>query len=307
MMEEARIQDVDVMKPGVENIPILDTTQRKSPAMSAIQFSLWTALLEERTGMVLPESRISFLETNLSLRMRALGIDSYQEYYDLILSGKNGSVEWDQLVHHLTVHETRFQRHQATQDLICEHVLPQDNKNYLNKPLTLNLWSVSCSTGEEPYSIAMAIDEHLKSISVEYYLGIMASDISRDALAIGRTGIYNKHSLRNIGQEWLDKYFIEHGSGKYQVKPELRQRVCFNKLNVLEIGKAPIGNNMDVIVCQNLLIYYDKNRRKKIVDTMVEHLAPGGMLILGSGEMIQWSHPDVERFNYPNTLAYRHK
>lgn len=294
------------MKPDAENILSTGSRNQKFPEMDAQQFMLWSDLLEEKTGMRLPENRKSFLTTNLGMRMRELGYDDYQDYYDHIRSGLGGAVEWDQLVHHLTVHETRFLRHEATLSLICEHVLPQDNQQYRNKPLTINVWSVGCSTGEEPYSIAMAIDDHLEKLAIQYYLGVVASDISRSALAVGRSGVYSPHQIRQIEPEWLEKYFVQTPNGKYQVIPALRQRVCFNQLNIVDIGKTPIGN-MDAIVCQNLLIYYDRERRKQIADTLVNYLAPGGILILAVGELLHWSHPEVERFPFANTLAYRRK
>ena len=305
-LQESCFQNSDVMKPDVENITATIARNPKFPEMDQQQFMLWCDLLEEKTGMRLPENRKSFLTTNLGMRMRELGIVDYHSYYERICSGLGGAVEWDQLVHHLTVHETRFLRHENTLRLICEHVLPQDNSKLRNTPMTFNIWSVGCSTGEEPYSIAMAIDDHLVKLGIQYYLGVVASDISRSALAAGRNGIYSKHQLRQIEPEWLDKYFVKQANGKYQVVSELRQRVCFNQLNVLDIGKTPIGN-MDAIVCQNLLIYYDRERRKQIADTLVNYLAPGGLLILAVGELLHWSHPELERFPFANTLAYRRK
>jgi len=305
-LQESCFQDSEVMKPDAENTAVAVTRKLKFPEMDAQQFTLWCDLLEEKTGMRLPENRKSFLTTNLGMRMRELGIVDYQDYYDRIRSGNGGAVEWDRLVHHLTVHETRFLRHESTLRLICEHALPQERIQVRNNPLTVNIWSVGCSTGEEPYSIAMAIDDHLEKLGIEYYLGIVASDISRSALAVGRNGVYAKHKLRQIEAEWLGKYFVKQANGKYQVVPELRQRVCFNQLNVLDIGKTPIGN-MDAIVCQNLLIYYDRERRKQIANTLVNYLAPGGLLILAVGELLHWSHPDLERFPFANTLAYRRK
>jgi chemotaxis protein methyltransferase CheR/type IV pilus assembly protein PilK len=93
--------------------------------------------------------------------------------------------------------------------------------------------------------------------------------------------------------------------GRYQVIPALRQRVCFNQLNALDMERTPIGA-MDIIVCQNLLIYYDRARREQLVNNFVEHLTPGGILILGVGELVNWSHPKLERLHYANTLAFRH-
>jgi type IV pilus assembly protein PilK len=281
---------------------------QKFPEMDNEQYAQWTALLEKRTGIRLPEKRRSFLVTNVSMRMREKGFKNYQDYFNHISTGKSGKVEWDQLVHHLTVHETRFLRHEATQDLICQKLLPHQKKQYNNNsaPFTFNVWSVGCATGEEPYSIAMAVDDHMTKLGCEYYLGIMASDISRSALAEGRAGIYSEQKVKSIPPYWRDKYFTKTRDGKYQVINELRQRVCFNQANVLDLGKMPIGF-MDVIVCQNLLIYYDQQRRLDIAKTLVNYLAPKGVLIFAVGELINWTHPDMERFPFANTLAYRRK
>lgn len=274
--------------------------------MDAGQFGQWAALLESRTGMRLPTNRKSFLITNLGMRMRALGFSSYQDYYDHILSGRNGSVEWDQLVHHLTVHETRFFRHQSSLDLIRGQCLPKRKAAGKHTPYTLNFWSVGCSTGEEPYSIAMTVDHHMGQIDAEYYLGIIASDISRDALARGRAGIYHQRNVNKMDPLWRDHYFSQIDTDRFQVNPQLRQRVCFNQVNILDIGDTPISN-MDAIICQNVLIYYDRERRLAIVDNLVKYLAPGGLIILAVGELLHWDNPLMERFPYPNTLAFKRK
>ncbi len=276
------------------------------PEMDEQQFAQWSDLLEEKTGMRLPDNRMSFLVTNLGMRMRKLGIGDYQQYYEHVQSGQSGKVEWDQLIHHLTVHETRFLRHAGTLALIEKMCLPQKPAANRAKPITISVWSVGCSTGEEPYSIAMAIDCHLMKLRYDYYLGVIASDISRSALAVGRKGIYKKHNLNNMRPSWQDIYFDKLGDNVFQVSRELRQRVCFNYLNILDIGNTPIGN-MDIVVCQNLLIYYDQSRRQKIVNTLADYLAPGGTLILAVGEILNWKHPDMERIAFPNTLAYRRK
>lgn len=278
----------------------------KFPEMDNEQYAQWTALLEKRTGIRLPEKRRSFLITNVCMRMREIGFKNYQDYFNHINSGNGGKVEWDQLVHHLTVHETRFLRHEATQDLICKTLLPQHREDCKKTPFTFNVWSVGCATGEEPYSVAMAIDEHMSNVGCEYYLGVMASDISRSALATGRNGIYSEQKVKHVPQHWLEKYFTRIRDGGYQVISELRQRVCFNQANILDLGKMPIGF-MDVIICQNLLIYYDQQRRTDIANTLVNFLAPKGVLIFAVGELINWSHPDMERFPFANTLAYRRK
>ncbi|MGD8571348.1 MAG: protein-glutamate O-methyltransferase CheR [Gammaproteobacteria bacterium] len=295
------------MQSKVNELPdnLQGTGLRALPKMDDQQYRQWVELLEQRTGMRLPEHRRSFLVTNLGIRMRELGYTSYQDYFDLLHSGRGGNVEWDKLVHYLTVHETRFLRHEDSVNLICEKYLPRTPIDVKEEPVTIHIWSVGCSTGEEPYSIAMAVDAHLQRLGCEFYLGIIASDISRSALAVGRAGIYSKTQLKNIDAERLKKYFEKLPDGRYQVIPALRQRVCFNQLNALDMERTPIGA-MDIIVCQNLLIYYDRARREQLVNNFVEHLTPGGILILGVGELVNWSHPKLERLHYANTLAFRH-
>ncbi|NOZ52680.1 MAG: protein-glutamate O-methyltransferase CheR [Gammaproteobacteria bacterium] len=299
--------DEDVMKPDVNELP----SRRKSalklfPEMGKYQFEQWVDLLEKRTGMRLPYNRRSFLVTNLSIRMRQLGFGDYQDYYDHLHSGRDGHVEWDKLVHYLTVHETRFLRHEESLALIRDCYLPQSPSETRGRPTTIHVWSVGCSTGEEPYSVAMTIDDQMRKVGHEFYLGVIASDISRSAIAVGRAGFYSKNQVKAITPEWLSRYFVTLPDGRYQVAQELRQRVCFNHVNVVDMEESTIGA-MDIIVCQNLLIYYDKERRIDIVNKFVDHLTPGGILVLGVGELINWSHPDMKRLNYANTLAFRHK
>ena len=278
----------------------------KMSEMDDLQFDLWKSLLESRTGMSLPDNRKSFLIANLGMRMTELGITSYQDYYDRVQSGLNGSVEWDKLLHHLTVHETRFLRHQSTLNLIQKHCLPQSPAPVTSKikPATINIWSVGCSTGEEPYSIAMTVDDQMLANGYSYYLGIIASDISRNALAKGREGTYSDSQVSKISPQWRARYFQKVSEKRYQIVADMRQRVCFNYLNILDIGDTPIGN-MDVIVCQNVLIYYDKKHRLEIADSLVKYLAPGGMIIFAAGEMLHWPNEQMTRFKFPNTLAYK--
>ena len=150
----------------------------------------------------------------------------------------------------------------------------------------------------------MAIDDHMSRLGCDYYLGVTASDISRDALSVGRNGVYSRQQIKEIEPDWLDKYFTVTDNDKFKVQDALRKRVCFNHLNILNIGEAPIGK-MNIIICQNLLIYFDKEQRIEIANTLADHLLPGGLLILGVGELLNWAHPQIERFPYPNTLAFK--
>jgi chemotaxis protein methyltransferase CheR/type IV pilus assembly protein PilK len=272
--------------------------------MDACQFRQWVELLEKRTGISLPEKRKSFLLTSLNIRMRELGYEHYEDYLRfLLVGGRDGVVEWEILVDRLTVHETRFFRDQAALDLLRERYLSNlmaDSKH----PARLNVWSVGCATGEEPYSLAMLIDYNLTRRGIPFYLAITASDISSAALSTGRKAVYHRNRLRNLPAAYQSRYFQQVDDDHYRVKPALRERVCFNRLNLLELDKARPGQ-MDVIICQNVLIYFKREQRLQILNQLVGHLHPGGLLILGAGEITDWRRPDLESIDYPGTLAFR--
>jgi chemotaxis methyl-accepting protein methylase len=273
------------------------------PDISDEEYINWRALLEERTGMILPDERRSFLVTSLGIRMREIGFNNYASYYQHIQNGTQGAVEWATLVDRLTVHETRFFRHASSVELIREKLLPEwtefpdENKN-------LHFWSVGCSTGEEPYTLAILLDEFRETDKCDYYYGVTGSDISLASLATGRKGIYHARKLREVDPDITDRYFNRIDDTHFEVVPELRKRICFAQMNVLDMSRVPVGK-VHLVFCQNLLIYFDKERRIEILNNLVAHMLPGAALILGSGEILGWMPPELERIAYNDTLAFR--
>ncbi|HID49347.1 MAG TPA: protein-glutamate O-methyltransferase CheR [Chromatiales bacterium] len=270
--------------------------------MDSYEFRQWAELLEKRTGINLPEKRKSFLQTSLAIRMRELGFATYQDYLRYLLAGRRGAVEWEILVDRLTVHETRFYRDQKALELIRTRYL--DTLSNQDGPCRINIWSVGCATGEEPYSLAILVDSHLQRRRVEFFQAIVASDISSAALATGRQGIYRENRLRNLSAHTIQRYFNRVGEEHYQVVPEIRDRVCFTRLNLVRLAERKQAQ-MDIIVCQNVLIYFARQKRLMILDTLARHLRPGGMLVLGAGEITDWEYPGLENMGAPGTLAYR--
>jgi len=274
----------------------------KLPELSDSQFRQWAALLEARTGITFAPQRRQFLLSNLRMRMRELRINSIEEYYQYIAGDKRGKIEWLKLVDRLTVHETRFKRHTASFRLLTDLFLPSYVSRE-NPPRLLQAWSVGCATGEEAYTLAMVMEQYLAELGTECYYSVMASDISRDSLAVARAARYPVERLRNLDAEEIAKGFVEL-DGDYQVKETIRRRVCFTELNVMELAHAPFGK-MDIVFCQNLLIYFSQEQRKRIVEALVEFIKPGGLLVLGIGEMLNWQHASLQRVEFEDTLAYQ--
>ncbi|MEO1900684.1 MAG: CheR family methyltransferase [Alcanivorax sp.] len=279
---------------------------KSAPAMDAEQFQLWQALLEERTGMTLAAERKPFLETSLNIRMRELGIASYDLYYEQLVTGATEAraMEWSVLVDRLTVQETSFFRHPGSFALVQEFV----DRFAAERPggATLNAWSVGCSTGEEAYSLAMLINERFAASGKPLFYGITGTDISLPTLAKARRGLFPRRRVEQIDPALRAAYFSDADGRHQQVAQTLRERVCFAYLNVLNLDQAPM-DNMDLIFCQNMLIYFRRWRKRQIVNRLAGRLAPGGLLVLGPGEITDWQDPRLERVQFADTLAFRRR
>lgn len=251
------------------------------PDMDDQQFARWVDLLERRTGMAMPPERKSFLVTSVGLRMRELGFEDFDAYYRHLISGVAGNLEWSALVDRLTVHETRFFRDPRAMDYVGEALVPDLVERGQD---ALNVWSVGCATGEEAYTLGMVVANALEAYRQPPHFGITATDISLHALGVGRQGVYSLRRLPDIPEADQTRYCeIIPGQRRFRVVRELRRRVGFGQMNVLDVDRAP-SLGMDLVFCQNLLIYFDQHRRQAIVDGLARHLRPGGTLILGAGE-----------------------
>jgi len=272
--------------------------------MSSAEFREWQALLEERSGMVVSEQRRSFLQTNLSSRMREVGVADYASYYRQVTAGPRGAVEWSTLMDRLTVQETRFFRHPPSFALLCEYIRQQQATR--DAALPWSLWSVGCSSGEETYSLAICAAEALAAAGGETRYGVTGTDISLNALSRSRDGIYGPRRLEQVEPELRERYFQPLPNDRFQVIPGLAARVCFARLNVLELAGAPMSD-MDVIFCQNLLIYFRRWRRREILNHLAERLVPGGLLVIGVGEVAGWQHPELVPVADSQVLAFTRK
>lgn len=272
--------------------------------MSDAEYALWIALLEERTGISLPELRKSFLLSKLSIRMRELGINEYKSYFAYVTHGKPGRVEWEILVDRLTVHETRFFRDSQALSFIKHAYL--EKLDFENTNQKIQIWSVGCATGEEPYSLMMYIDKFMTDTNNKCYLAVTASDISHDALATGKKAVYHKNRFKNVPAEYIKDYVQDADKQHYQVNESLRKRICFNKLNLTKLEESAVGE-MDLIVCQNVLIYFKRERRIEILNKLTEHLVPEGILILGAGEITDWKNPEMNPMKAEGVLAFQRK
>lgn len=273
------------------------------PKMDDRQFVLWTDLLRERTGMHLPRARKSFLVTAVGLRMREVGFHSFQRYFEHLNSGLAGNLEWAALVDRLTIHETRFFRDPKALGFIRERVLPTLVESG-RRAAGVQIWSAGCATGEEAYTLAMVTDRYLRESGDLRYYGVIGTDISLPALATAREGVFPLRRLPDIGRGYQFDYCRMIDDNRFRIADGIRRRVCFAQRNMVGADVAPVGL-MDLVFCQNVLIYFDRERRLEIVDRLARRLRPGGVLMLGAGEVVGWRNSEVRRIGDTDVLAFR--
>lgn len=274
---------------------------RRLPALTDTQFAQWSKLLEERTGIQLARSQKTLIESQLSIRMRELGYEDYDLYFQQVIEGVSGMLEWSILVDRVAVKETSFFRHRPSLEYVRRYLQNKINNQQLQS--SFDLWSVGCATGEEAYSLAMVINDCFELAALDPYYGITALDISTSALSKARKGRYSARKLDEVTPEEIKRYLQQRADGSYEVVNKLRDRICFTHCNLVRAGSLP-AVKVDVIFCQNLLVYFRRWLRRDILNALVERLKPGGLLVIGLGEVVDWEHPKMQRIALDEVQAY---
>jgi type IV pilus assembly protein PilK len=274
---------------------------RTLPTLSAEQFTQWGKLLEERTGIQLVFQQKAWLESQMSNRMRELSFEDYDSYYEYVSQGLEGKLEWTRLVDRIAVKETSFFRHRESLEYVRQYLQNKINNQTLNE--SFDIWSLGCATGEEAYSIAMVINDCFELAALNPYYGITAMDISSSALAAGRKARYAKRRVEQVTHEEVKRYLSPCPDGSYEVVSKLRDRVCFTQANIIHARQLP-NVKVDVIFCQNLLVYFRRWLRRDVLNALVNRLKPGGLLIVGLGETVDWEHPLMQRTADDQVQAY---
>lgn len=277
---------------------------RTLPTLTLEQFAQWCKLLEERTGMQLVPQHKALLESQISSRMRELGIDDYDHYYQQVTNGAAGMLEWTVIIDRIAVKETSFFRHRPSLEYVRNYLQRKINNQSLAQ--SFDVWSVGCATGEEAYSLAMVINDCFELAALNPYYGITAFDLSMSALANARKGRYAKRKIETVKAEEFKRYTKQMNDGNYEIVSRLRERVCFTQANIINHNSLP-GVKVDVIFCQNLLVYFRRWLRRDILNAFTEHLKPGGILVTGLGEVTEWEHPKMQRITADEVQIYVHE
>ena len=245
-------------------------------------FRLLRELIRDYCGIYFDDDMRYLIEKRLSRRVKYHHFNKFRDYFRYLLYDRNRDEELASIVDILTVNETYFFREQNQLKTFSEEVLPE-LKLANREGKRLRIWSAGCSTGEEPYTIAMLILE--KGLLYNWDIEIVGSDINQRVLQVARSGAYRKNSFRTTDQYFLRKYFREEDS-LFRISDTVKQYVNFNHLNLLDPFKIKLIGTVDIIFCRNVLIYFDHASRKKVVEMFNERLADGGYLLLGHAESL---------------------
>lgn len=236
------------------------------------------------------------IEGRLNAVLRKRGFNSFSDYIDFLLKDKTGS-EVSTLVSRLTTNYTYFMREKGhydfTKNVALKKLCPKI------KDHDLRIWSAACSSGEEPYSIAMTLDEYFGLSKDKWDKVILASDISDNVLKTATNGIYPKERLSTLSESEIKQYFKKEDEKNYRVTPYLRSQVAFKKINLMD--PFSFKKKFHIIFCRNVMIYFDNETKQKLLNKFYDILVPGGYLYIGLSESIM----NLEtKFTYVQPAVY---
>lgn len=257
------------------------------PELSEETFQEFQKLIHQESGIHLAEAKRVLLVSRLAKRLRELRLGSFEEYLEKVTAEPEG--ERVTMFDCITTNETHFFREADQVHVLTEKLCPrwEEAAALGRRQKLLRIWSAGCSTGEEPFTLAMALLERLPP-STGWRLEITATDLSTRVLAIARAAVWPMQRSEGIPRELLKRYMLKgvgSQTGKFRAGPELRQLVSFARVNLKE-SSYPVGTDFDAIFCRNVLIYFDRKTKQDVVERLMGCLAPDGYLFLGRAECL---------------------
>jgi len=257
----------------------------KSSSMSDREFGKFSQFIESTCGIRMPDTKKLMLESRLQKRLKHLGIGTFREYYDYLVSKQGVREELVSMIDVVTTNKTDFFREAAHFAYLTETVLPKIPKN--EQQSGIRVWSAGCSSGEEPYTLAMTLSEYaMHNPGCRY--SILATDICTEVLRSAHRGIYDEEKTAPIPAALKKRYLLrskDRSRGIVRVCPELRSAVTFRRLNFMD-ETFDIDSSFRIIFCRNVIIYFDRDTQEVLLNKFCRHLLPGGYLFLGHSETL---------------------
>lgn len=271
--------------------------------LSDAEFQAFSDLVYKKAGINLHAGKKELVRARLAKRLREDGFDSFGEYYQFVINDETGD-ELVQLLDSISTNLTNFFREPKHFQFMVQVFLPEISRAAAKKGRRLRIWSAGCSTGEEPYSIAITVLENMPDLE-QWDVKILATDLSTKVLATARRGIYPFERLADISPEVLRRWFQKgqgDWAGWFKVKDQVKRLIVFRRLNLIE--PFPFQRSFDLIFCRNVMIYFDKKTQADLTARLHQVLADGGYLLIGHSESLTGVN---QAFNYIQPTIYRKK
>jgi chemotaxis protein methyltransferase CheR len=250
------------------------------------EFHLFQDIIYRQTGIQMTEKKRNLVVARLSKRLRALNLSNFSEYYEYLTTSSNASDELNNLINRITTNKTDFFREKHHFDFLVNEIFPSfldtARKSGMRR---LRIWSAGCSSGEEPYSIAMTVADFFKD-ERGWDLKILATDLDTDILMKASKGVYSSQQITPVPINYLSKYFVRTSQG-YEVSPQIKSMIAFRKLNLMD-PSFPMKKPFDIIFCRNVMIYFDEETRKDLVIKYHNHLNDIGYMFVGHSESLMY-------------------
>ncbi|MBI4522671.1 MAG: protein-glutamate O-methyltransferase CheR [Deltaproteobacteria bacterium] len=254
------------------------------------EFSAFRDLILREAGISLSEGKRQLLCSRLAKRLRHFGFHTFSQYYDYLLTQDPKHEERLRMINCMTTNKTDFFRESHHFNFLSQHMIPQIRQRaFCGGVRKIRVWSAGCSSGEEPYSIAMTVREALGSL-LGWDVKILASDIDTEMIRNGSDGIYAAERLSGVPYELKRKHFLRgkgECEGYLQVHPELRDLVVFRRINLMD-EPWPIHTYFDAIFCRNVVIYFNRETQEKLFERLATYLSEEGYLFVGHSENLSW-------------------
>ena len=284
---------------------IIRTGTSSAPKLSDETFVMLRDFIFTKTGIYFPDKKKYLVEGRLIKRLQLLQVAYFEDYLHLLKYGSKKNEEFEFLCNTLTINETYFFRIELQIETLRRKLAGEviAAKSDYGRP-TLRIWSAACSSGEEPYTLAMLYLEHIKPRYPRLQIEIIGTDINTAMLDMARIGEYNRYAIRTMPEVYTKKYFDKH-NGLYRLHAEVKELVKFEYKNLIDRPVMREMKNFDFIFCENVLIYFDQQTKIQVVGDLFDSLNRGGYLFIGSTEMLHGISNAFKLVSISKTTAYK--
>ncbi|RMH11837.1 MAG: protein-glutamate O-methyltransferase CheR [Planctomycetota bacterium] len=272
--------------------------------MTDQEFARLRDVIYKRSGIHFPDNKKYILESRLGHRLHELDLENFDQYIAFLTMGPYQVDEFQEMFNRITINETSFFRNEAQLQVFERQILPEllEARKDLKR---IRIWSAACSTGEEPYTLAILVHRSLGVRLADWRIEILGTDISERALKVANGGIYTNYAMRSTSELIKRRYFTEE-NGQFRLSDEIREMVSFELHNLKDSMAAKRHGTWDIIFCRNVLIYFDDQMKRLVTNTFADVLAKDGTLFIGHSENIRDVSDAFEQLPIPQGFCYRH-